>query len=122
MGATGRSTTPDPRLHHADGSHRTTAASANGRELDWFHTAMPRHKAEHQEQDAAQTVSVWTKNTSEAWLSRNAGISDMLLAVGLARPKAENLVERMRLMYGDQHLEIHPDDQPPVAGTVGSNI
>lgn len=34
------------RLHHADGTHRSTAATANGRELEWFEDAHPRHVAD----------------------------------------------------------------------------
>jgi len=44
----------DPRLHHEDGTHRTTARTANGRELDWFHDAMLKHLAAHAEQEREQ--------------------------------------------------------------------
>jgi hypothetical protein len=38
------------RLHYPDGSHRGAAASANGRELDWFDVHHRAHLAKHREQ------------------------------------------------------------------------
>lgn len=37
----------DADLHHEDGSHRATAATTSGRDLERFELRMARHLAEH---------------------------------------------------------------------------
>jgi len=49
MGAIG-SHKPDPRLHHPDGSHRTTARSANAAEMAWFEEHVKDHAEQHEMQ------------------------------------------------------------------------
>jgi hypothetical protein len=44
------------RLHFFDGTHRPTASSANGRELDWFEDHFRAHQAKHAEQGKAFRV------------------------------------------------------------------
>lgn len=51
MGAIGKYGQLDPRLHHPDGTHRTTAATANGRTLERFEAAIRAHLAKHKEQE-----------------------------------------------------------------------
>lgn len=45
------------RLHFPDGSHRGTARSANGKELDWFNQHHQTHIAKHREQGEEPTFS-----------------------------------------------------------------
>jgi hypothetical protein len=40
------STKLDPFLHHPDGRHRSTCATTNGRDLERFEAALPRHLAD----------------------------------------------------------------------------
>lgn len=46
-----RITNRDGWLHHEDGSHRTTAPSANGSELETFERAIAIHRDRHLELD-----------------------------------------------------------------------
>lgn len=51
MGAVGPYGKVDHRLHHEDGTHRSTPRTANGSEVDWFDGALERHLAAHKEQE-----------------------------------------------------------------------
>jgi hypothetical protein len=51
VGAIGKYGKADPRLHHPDGSHRTTARTSNGAEVDRFERAIKRHLEQHEEKD-----------------------------------------------------------------------
>lgn len=69
----------------------------------------------------AEPFDVWTRNDSPEWLARNSGCSDVLLAAGLPFFAALGLAQRIREMYGDDHIELHPSNKPPQAGTVGKD-
>lgn len=45
------------RLHYPDGSHRGSARSANGQELNWFDQHHRSHLAKHREQGEEPTFS-----------------------------------------------------------------
>jgi hypothetical protein len=51
-------------------------------------------------------VSVWTHSYHPEWTEKNAGISDMLLIIGITRTQADSLVDRLTLAYADEALEI----------------
>lgn len=68
-----------------------------------------------------QPYDVWTRNDSPEWLARNAGCTDLRLVIGLNFHSAMTLRTLLGLQYGDENVEIHPSNQPPKPGTVGSN-
>ena len=68
----------------------------------------------------SQPYDVWTRNDSPEWLARNAGCSDVRLLAGLDWSAALSLGLRLREKYGDENVQIHPSNNPPKPGTVGS--
>ncbi|WP_159037116.1 hypothetical protein [Streptomyces specialis] len=50
--------------------------------------------------------SIWTTSKDPEWLARNAGVPDVLIVHGLTEQQAESALERLRMLYGDEHLEI----------------
>lgn len=44
----------NPRLHHPDGTHRDSARSANGSEVDYYDSHIRQHLAEHEAETAAK--------------------------------------------------------------------
>ncbi|MDT0307239.1 hypothetical protein RM780_09715 [Streptomyces sp. DSM 44917] len=50
--------------------------------------------------------SIWTKSEDPEWLARNAGFPDVLIMHGVTEQQAVYALERLRMLYGDEHLEI----------------
>lgn len=76
MGNVGKQKTLDPRLHHQDGTHRETARTSRGEELEWFDGHIGAHLRRHeQEQMTNTTERNWTEPIGElsmAWATEIA--------------------------------------------------
>lgn len=69
----------------------------------------------------ADKFSVWARSRDPEWTARNR-CSDVLVLFNVDKGKAEGLVNRLQLLYGDKTLEIHPAGTPPVPNSVGSGV
>lgn len=57
--------------------------------------------------------SVWTQTDQADWVEHNAGCSDVPLAAGLPKADAEAIAGRIRYVYRDQRVKVHPSDWRP---------
>lgn len=58
MGALKDEKTPDPRLHHEDGTHRSTARTANGQDVEWFDNHIRVHLELHENEREVRETEV----------------------------------------------------------------
>ncbi|MDT0318521.1 hypothetical protein [Streptomyces millisiae] len=54
----------------------------------------------------ARNYSLWSTTADPAWTGHNAGVPDVLIVHGLTESQARSALERLRMLYQDDGLEI----------------